>query len=269
MKSRGFTLIELLVVIAIIGLLMAVLVPALRLAKVQAEGTVCLSNVNALVKCWMLYAQDNNDRLVGTMTDSTAQPACWVDQPMDVSGNRLSPANSTYEDEIRGIKAGRLFRYADNPDVYHCPSDKRFLNVPETVTGATGDGGYRSYSLVSGAGVCSASEITWLGYQPYLKLSEIRNPGSKYILLEEAEGRGMNLNSWVIKPQVANYWIDPISIWHVDSSTIGYADGHGEKQKWNEETTLDMAKKQITDYHAPGSQELEFMQRNFPFARYN
>ncbi len=43
-RKFGFTLIELLVVISIIALLMAILVPALAMAKDAARTVVCLSN---------------------------------------------------------------------------------------------------------------------------------------------------------------------------------------------------------------------------------
>jgi prepilin-type N-terminal cleavage/methylation domain-containing protein/prepilin-type processing-associated H-X9-DG protein len=63
MRRRGFTLIELLVVVAVIALLVSLLLPALRGARDQGRGAVCLANLRTLVLGVHLYAQESNDWL--------------------------------------------------------------------------------------------------------------------------------------------------------------------------------------------------------------
>ena len=55
MEKRAFTLVELLVVIAIIALLLALLMPALRLAKDQAVAIICVNNLRQLSIAWFAY----------------------------------------------------------------------------------------------------------------------------------------------------------------------------------------------------------------------
>jgi prepilin-type N-terminal cleavage/methylation domain-containing protein len=62
-RYGGFTLIELLVVTAIIGVLTAMVVPAVARAKAKAQGMQCLSNLRGMGLAWLMYAQDNNERI--------------------------------------------------------------------------------------------------------------------------------------------------------------------------------------------------------------
>lgn len=54
----AFTLVELLVVIGVIGVLVAILLPALAGARRSAQATQCASNLRQLGQGWMLYASD-------------------------------------------------------------------------------------------------------------------------------------------------------------------------------------------------------------------
>lgn len=59
-KKPGFTLVELLVVIGIIALLIAILLPALNKARIQAKRTQDLSNIHQIAIACVAYAAENH-----------------------------------------------------------------------------------------------------------------------------------------------------------------------------------------------------------------
>ncbi|MBN1588850.1 MAG: DUF1559 domain-containing protein [Pirellulales bacterium] len=70
-SSRGLTLVELLVVIAIIGLLVALLLPAVQLAREAARRATCASHVRQLVLALHQYAEARSCFPAGCVVEPT------------------------------------------------------------------------------------------------------------------------------------------------------------------------------------------------------
>jgi prepilin-type N-terminal cleavage/methylation domain-containing protein/prepilin-type processing-associated H-X9-DG protein len=259
----GFTLIELLVVIAIIAILLAVLIPTLNIAKQQASGAVCLSNLSGLSRAWTLYAAENNDKIVGGETFFIVDPYCWVDWPQSTT-----PSEKLEKDRV--IQEGKLFRYVESIKAYHCPGDKRSQSPSkDPVTYGLKIGGWRSYSIVAGMKGVVESGYSLYEIVPHLTSATLKSPGSKVVFVEEADPRGENAGSWMLFPK-SHRWVDPFAIWHNKRSTLGFGDGHAEKHEWLEQSTIDMSEKQIIGqplYADEKGEDLDYMIRAYPYAR--
>jgi prepilin-type processing-associated H-X9-DG protein len=77
------------------------------------------------------------------------------------------------------------------------------------------------------------------------KGSEIKSPGIKYVFVEEdvvAKGQNENAGGFVLLENGAYTWWDWPAYYHNDSSTLGFADGHSERHRWEDPRTIRLIK---------------------------
>jgi prepilin-type N-terminal cleavage/methylation domain-containing protein len=254
--KKAFTLIELLVVIAIIALLLSIIVPAMRLAKMKASSVVCLTNTKNMSLAWYSYQSDNNGRIMSAQMDGFEPGGTyvgWIGRPRTATGTPVlqidQTAAITDQDAIRGIRQGRLHEYLDSPESYKCPGDTLRKSV------YSGINPYVSYSMPT----CLYAETnpSGSGYNMQIKkFSEITSPSMRYVFVEVAQERNWNASGWFSFGAPEWYgranghnvvggwgWWDPMAINHGDSSIIGYADGHSEARRWQDPFTRERVSK--------------------------
>lgn len=108
-SKDGFTLVELLVVISVIGILAALLLPAVNLARSSARAAACRNNLRQVGIGLFNHAENNNDKLCSGAfdwrRDGSATEIGWVADLVKqdlLVGKMLCPTNSARVSETYG-----------------------------------------------------------------------------------------------------------------------------------------------------------------------
>jgi len=257
---RAFTLIELLVVIALIAVLLAIFVPAMRLARERAQRIVCLSNLKQLTTAWIAYADQYNGRLVYGSSFAYRRRGHdgWRRGLQGWVGRAFNSRASAFEDPNRGA----LWPYVRDVDVYRCPRGyKNNLVTYVPVVAANNDTPHMAGTYVPNTADVEVAEVGVRVGRTVLKLTRLTDivspgPAARAVFLDI--GHYPSSVDYCVHYFSPGWCLSspPAPMRHGAGTTFSMADGHVEHWKWKgRETSRELQAAKIVITTSPAMQE--------------
>jgi prepilin-type N-terminal cleavage/methylation domain-containing protein len=208
-KRAGFTLIELLVVIAIIAILAAILFPVFARARENARRASCQSNLKQIGLGFMQYSQDYDERM----------PAAAISYG---SGNNVPFPSNPSASGATHLWWHMVFPYVKSTQIYICPSTTTTWNGNYYPTGAGLYAYNQHLSNLSLAAIPQVAITPMIGDSTYYLMDPDHQCSS---------GHTTTINPWCTDSTGDNS--DAPEARHLETTVIGYADGHVKALKLN------------------------------------
>jgi prepilin-type N-terminal cleavage/methylation domain-containing protein/prepilin-type processing-associated H-X9-DG protein len=234
--QKGFTLIELLVVIAIIAILAAMLLPALSRAKTKGQGISCMSNGKQLTLAWQLYAGDNNELLLGNLSEDPTRPDAIIDQPPAVCWLDFSSKPGNWDINVT-ITPAPIYPYSGkSPAIWKCPADSSSVLVGTQMRPRV-----RTYSMSqvfskTGPWLDKTFNTGQTVWRTYAKSTAIVAPAKTWVFVDEHpdsnNGLGFANACTGAEAQATAQIIDFPASFHNGACGFSFADGHSDIHKW-------------------------------------
>jgi prepilin-type processing-associated H-X9-DG protein len=232
------------ILVAVTGLLLCNLAALGTTGRGRAKEAVCLANLGQLTHAWLLYAADNEDKIVNGEAEMGGPGACtvplgsrhgkekyWVGT--DCSPNYMTGQNLPADVQIKAIRAGALFPYCGDERLYHCPDGVpgavRTYSITDAMNGLHRDGTYKGG--LSDSGVRVGLTVLWVK-----RTTEIISPGPAARLVFVDEGC-VTPDSYAVHYLSPRWW-DPPRVRHGQGTNVSFADGHIEHWTWEAAETI-------------------------------
>lgn len=232
-SQAGFTLAELSAVIVIVGVVMALLMPALASSKRKAEGIFCLNNLRQIQTAWAMYTEDHSDWLPGVTGGSMHERGKWISGWLDFSEN----PDNTNSALLLQPKDSQLGSYLKTAAIYRCPSDRSVVRINGRVHPRV-----RSVSMNCWMNYIGSAQIGQDAYRVFRKYSDIvePSPAAAWVFMDE---RPDSINDGMFQTDLKNRRsrskiIDYPASSHNGGAGVIFADGHAETKRWFDRRTM-------------------------------
>ena len=243
LTGRGLAIVGIAVPVVVCFLAIGLLYPAVSRSKDLSRRAVCKANLRDLVIAWIMYADDNNGKLVNGQpndprTTGGPPPAkVYTEIPwaleiaLDGNGDP-DPAVTKYDHE-KTIKGGALWPYIRNVKAYRCPGAKaKHLRTYSIVCSLNGD-------------ISPVADRSYYRMLCVKKRSLVRRPHDRIVFVDEG---WVNNSSFRVGYSNPGAWIDPPPVRHNGGMTFVFADGHSGYWKWKGNGTVEAGKNRTPDY---------------------
>ena len=218
----AFTMIELLVTIAIISMLVAILLPSLRKARVQTKRAACMSNLKSLGSAWHMYLNEYDGSFLKGIN------AKWNYGGKQGDGGRafgLDPNNPNHRvPKLLNPQLG-LDEVVLEAEEFRCPADKGGGDVPTTHYD------YKGTSYVTNPMLIGQDKLYVRLFDPCRSVMTEVNKGIRRLRRHQLHNEGklilMGDGGWLSSWDLANpYRIE----WHDESRghNVVFMDGHAK-----------------------------------------
>ena len=228
-NKPAFTLVELLLVLGVIGILTAVLLPALQNAKEHAKRIQCINNEKQLAATWFLYATDHTDKLVANGIPIRVPTANikWV------QGQFVIPEDSTNSEWILNPQWALYAKYIHNPGIYVCPGDPATVDYKGSSYPRV-----RSYAMNNFLGWegIPSTDIPMADWVTPQKFGDVPNPSGIFLIPD------VNAKS-ICWPYFGTYmdrddFFNFPGAAHNRGGVISFCDGHVNRHRWLDPNTI-------------------------------